>query len=331
MITLTLVIGAGASNEVKLPVGSELKLQIADSLDIRYGSGGELVAGDYTIAEAIRYLGSLGTAEHGDARALQRSCWKVRDGMPLCTSIDSFIDSHRADQSFAIVGKLGIARALLRAEGQSSLYFDEMNGDASIPFRTVSATWFAQFFQLLVDGGDFRQAKERMSRVAVVSFNYDRCLEHFLFHGLQKYFPDISANDAAEAIRLIKIYHPYGTVGALPWMEHAQKTPFGQKPSPKDLIAIANQIRTYNEGMDPSLSDITSIQALLPNSERVLFLGFAFHKINVDLLLPDDGIQRQERTKFAYATALGLSQSDIGIVTDELSNRLKIPHLSAKL
>ena len=254
MITLTLVIGAGASSEVKLPVGSELKLQIADALDVRYESGGDLSAGDYTIAEAIRYLGSAATGDCGDARALQRSCWKVRDGMPLCTSIDSFIDSHRADKSFAVVGKLGIARAILSAEERSSLYFNEMKGDTSIPFRAVSATWFAQFFQLLVDGGDFRQTKERMSRVAIVSFNYDRCLEHFLFHGLQKYFPQISAADAAEAIRLIKIYHPYGTVGALPWMAHPESTPFGHKPSPRDLVGIAAQIRTYSEGTDPSLT-----------------------------------------------------------------------------
>ena len=52
--------------------------------------------------------------------------------------------------------------------------------------------------------------------LTIVNFNYDRCVEHFLFHAMQAW----SLKDEREIAELMKglnIYHPYGSVGDLPW------------------------------------------------------------------------------------------------------------------
>jgi hypothetical protein len=48
------VIGAGASNEVDLPVGTGLKDEIAGFLNIKFENGLHQISGDQTIWEAVR-------------------------------------------------------------------------------------------------------------------------------------------------------------------------------------------------------------------------------------------------------------------------------------
>jgi hypothetical protein len=324
MFSTTFVVGAGASSEVRFPVGSELKASIASHLDIRYRNGYKLEGGDDVIADALRHLGAKNTAELGDARQIQIACWRVRDGMPLSPSIDAYIDSHRSNPGIAQVGKLAIARSILLAEAKCALHFDWMKADATIAFGEVASTWFSQFFQLLIDGADLQEAKDRLGRIAVISFNYDRCLEHFLLHAFRSYF-FLSEAEAADIVGQLKIFHPYGTVGKLSVGVNGTGTRFGADATVSDLIDISQRIRTYSEGTDPESSDIDEIQKLLPNSERVVFLGFAFHRMNIDLLLPNRVAAGSTRVAGVYATGKGLSKSDIDVVSRDLSGRLALP------
>jgi hypothetical protein len=47
MKSLVLILGAGSSEEVGLPVGRDLKSQIAELLDIRFHHGGQQQSGDH--------------------------------------------------------------------------------------------------------------------------------------------------------------------------------------------------------------------------------------------------------------------------------------------
>ncbi|NOZ75692.1 MAG: hypothetical protein GXO90_10050, partial [FCB group bacterium] len=50
-----IILGAGASQEVGLPVGSELKNSISELLDIRFDEDGiKQISGDYSITAALR-------------------------------------------------------------------------------------------------------------------------------------------------------------------------------------------------------------------------------------------------------------------------------------
>lgn len=316
MKSLVLVLGAGASKEVNLPVGDELKQRIAELLDIRFKVGYQS-SGDASIGRAFLLATAAPNGEHGDIDLLLHTSRMIRDAMPQAISIDNFIDSDRTDQRIAFCGKLAIARSILEAEAGSKLLVDPSNINNKLDFAAIENTCFTAFFQLLTENCQQDDLPLRLQQVAVVSFNYDRCFEHYLYLALQNYF-SISAEEAAELLALLEVHHPYGKVGALPWMRQPGAVEFGATPNAEQLISISGQLRTFAEGTDPSTSNIESIRAAVLGAQRLIFLGFAFHRLNLELLFSNTGSEPRARTESVFATAWGLSNSDIHHIRLEL-------------
>ena len=149
--TLVLIVGAGASKEVNLPVGAELRTRIAQALDIRYEDGYRRSSGDGAVDEAFRALVRANSQNSLNINPYLHSSWRIRDAMPQAISIDNFIDSHRDDGRIAICGKLAIARCILLAEAESALSVNRQIRNPQIDFTGVENTWFNAFFQLLTE------------------------------------------------------------------------------------------------------------------------------------------------------------------------------------
>jgi hypothetical protein len=316
--SLVLVVGAGASKEVNLPIGAELRSRIASALDIRYDDGYRRSSGDGAIDDAFREIARGLNPNHVDINPFLHSSWRIRDAMPQAISIDNFIDSHRADERIAICGKLAIARCILAAEAESSLFVNRRDAYPKIDFPAVEPTWFNSFFQLLTENCQEVDINERLGRVAIITFNYDRCIEHYLHGALQNYY-GITPERATEALANLSIFHPYGSVGLLPWQRRPGGIEYGAIIGGRALVDAAKGIRTFTEGIDPATSDIEAIRSTLRESGRVAFLGFAFHRLNVALLFPGlvDGEQVLNRPTFA--TGLGISRADSQEIGAELS------------
>lgn len=92
--SLVLVIGAGASKEVNLPIGAELKSEIARLLDISFQRVSTQESGDCQITDALRLIASRAQGKTGNIKPLLEMCWRIRDAMPQAISIDNFIDSQ---------------------------------------------------------------------------------------------------------------------------------------------------------------------------------------------------------------------------------------------
>jgi hypothetical protein len=308
--SLVLVIGAGASQEVNLPIGAELKKQIAKVLDIQYEQ-----SGDGIINDSFRIL-----AKDGNIKPYLGAAGRVRDAMPQAISIDNFIDSYQSDEKISICGKLAIARCILMAESKSLLKIDRRNIYNKPDFSALEPTWFNAFFQLLSENCQQANLPERLSKVAIISFNYDRCIEHFLFWSFQNYY-GLTAKEASEVLTHLEIHHPYGMVGKLPWQQGAHEGfEFGDTPNPKQLLSFAGELRTFTEGTDPRKSDISAIQAAMSTAQRIAFLGFAFHRQNIELLLPSQNMEIKERNCRVYATAYGISGPDIRLIKQDIIN-----------
>ncbi len=313
--SLVLVVGAGASNEVNLPVGSELKKQIAKVLDIQYDHF-QQKSGDVIINDSFRNL-----ATDHDINPYLGAAWRVRDAMPQAISIDNFIDSHQSDEKITICGKLAIARCILSAEYKSLLKIDRRNIYNKPDFSVLEPTWFNAFFQLLTENCQRENLPQRLSRVAIISFNYDRCIEHFLFWSFQNYY-GMTDKEASDVLTHLEIHHPYGMVGKLPWQQGVhERFEFGDTPSFQQLLSLAGELRTFTEGIDPTKSDISAIQTAFSTAKRIVFLGFAFHRQNIELLFPDRGNGERMRSCCVYATAHGISSADIEVIKEELINR----------
>jgi len=95
--------------------------------------------------------------------------------------------------------------------------------------------------------------------LTIVNFNYDRCVEHFLFHAIQAW----SLKGEAQVIELmnsLNIYHPYGTVGALPWQSR-EGIQFGEEADEFSLGKCSSGIRTFNEEVEDKAKLIERAQA----------------------------------------------------------------------
>ena len=316
--SLVLVVGAGASKEVNLPVGEELKQAIASSLSFRVADHGYRVeGGDSKIMEALYQLVQQPGSQRGDVNPYLHAATLISKAMPQAQSIDNFIDSHRSDVRVAQCGKLAIASCILKAERGSALRVDRSNIYNRINFSGVSNTWFNGLFQLIVQSCQQEEVAARLRKLAVVSFNYDRCLEHFLHGALQNYY-SMSPEQATAAMSHLQVFHPYGTVGVLPWSDPSRGVEYGGDPSSHQLNALAAQIRTFTESTDPTSSEIVALRSTLRSAERIAFLGFAFHPLNLELLY---GVKAKKATASdarVYATALGLSDSDARLIEGDL-------------
>jgi hypothetical protein len=313
-----IVVGAGASKEVGLPTGAELKEKIASLLDITFEHGYSQKSGDYLICRALQEIARNDKQYAGNINLHLHAGWRIRDATQLAMSIDSIIDTHRGDKELETCGKLAIVRAILDEERKCKLYFDISKGTSTINYRGINDTWYTLFFRLLTEECVFEMLAERVSSIALVIFNYDRCVEHFLYHSLQAYYA-IDPDKASELVRSIKIFHPYGTSGTLPWYGEKERIEFGGEPGHEQLVKLAGQIKTFTEGTDPEASDIREIKDIVWDAKIVTFLGFGYHRQNLDIL--NTGKQRNlNRTPAKYyGTAYDLSDSDCKVLIKELA------------
>lgn len=315
----TIIVGAGASKEVNLPTGSELKHTISNILDFRFDDfGRQEKGGDSTVIEALREIVRRDNVKVNYAQSLIEASWQIRDALPLAISIDNFIDAHQGNSALELCGKLAIVKSLLAAERKSLLYVDTRNANSKLNYDSLKDTWFNAFMQLLTENCTVNQIEERLSSIEFIVFNYDRCIEHFLYHSLQTYY-GINSARAADLVRGIKIYHPYGMVGGLPWAGGANSVMFGGDGiSATQLISLVDQIKTFAEGTDPESSDVMSIRNGIAQSQIILFLGFAYHRLNLDLIQPTGIMQSNTRRVSYFGTALGISKSDCDVISTEI-------------
>ena len=311
------MVGAGASAECNLPTGAELKHQIARLLDIRFEGGQRLISGDGTICSSLAIAIRKSKPAEQDINDHLRAAWRIRDAMPQALSIDNFIDAHQGNRRLELCGKLGIVRSILEAEKNSALYFDTNDIRGKLRFGQLDDTWLALFFRLLTENCRIHQLAARLSKLSFIIFNYDRCVEHYLFHAFQNYY-GVNADQSAELMSHLAIFHPYGTVGALPWQKTMASIGYGKDPSAEELIQLVDQIRTFTEGTDSSTSSIGTIRKQLLDAHTILFLGFAYHKLNIELLKTGGLAHRDPKTTKYFGSAIGISPSDCELITEEL-------------
>lgn len=302
------IVGAGASYEANLPTGDELKDQIANLLNIRFEFY-QQKSGDYKISSALKNYALTQQSPNSFSDYITE-CQHISSNMPLAISIDNFIDTKKDNVRLALCGKLAIVESILKAEKNSLLYFDPFKGGSNINFPSLNGTWYLLFFRTLTENCNVEELPARFKNITLIIFNYDRCIEHFLLHALMSYYR-LSETDAGNLIDNINIIHPYGTVGSLNWQDKTSSTSieFGGELNTSQLINYAQRIRTFTEGAHSE--QMPDLQDSMLNTNRLVFLGFAFHRLNMELIANQEikGYQNK-KTINCYATAYGTSKSD---------------------
>lgn len=297
---VTFVVGAGASKEVGLPVGTDLKDRIAKKLNLKFDFG-SVVQGDPEVGQLV--------ATRPNAGAFHEGAKQIRDAMPQAISIDNYLDARQDNQPLVECGKWTIAKCILEAERKSDIYFSPPD---SLNFKRVATTWYNSLFQLLTQDVRRDGLGEIFDCVDIISFNYDRCIEHYLYHALANYYR-LDPPDAFAVMRKLRVIHPYGKVGDLPWEAGEMPVGYGATVSSSELEEIALRLRTFTEQVEDE-DAVDRIRTAVAKSETVIFLGFAFHSQNMSLLAPGS----QTTIRSAFATAFEMSASNQAVVANRI-------------
>ena len=207
------------------------------------------------------------------------------------SSVDAFLE-YRPD--LLEVGKTAIAAALIPFEVEDRLFEGERN-------------WYEYLFGLMIRSpADIPHAQEHLS---VITFNYDRSLEHFLGTALQNSF-SLHADQAREHVNGFRIVHVYGQLGEL-------RPGPGARPyvpaEPEEAAAVASQtakaIKIVHEGAE-NPPELSMARDLISKAQVVTFLGFGYLPENVARLgLARSGPHVETRAKL-WGSAHGLTQAE---------------------
>lgn len=282
----TFIVGAGASCELQMPSGPELVTRIAQALDFaRYGA--ELQTRDSTLM--VQYLAKAASRGGAGEDVMHAAALRIRTAAKLGGSIDAILEQHNNDPMILMCGKLAIVHFICQAEAKSTLRLTpRVEGD--LPLQGTES-WLYQLATLITSGVPRSQAERCLDDLTVISFNYDRSLEHFLPHAFVMAF----GMTLQEAQRLIaaklKVLRPYGSVGRLPWQPGDMPECEWGTENPWNIHTLAGHIKTLSERQNDRQL-IMALQHAVANAKRLVLLGFGFQPQNIDLLF-DRGLSHQ--------------------------------------
>jgi len=307
------IVGAGASKEVGLPIAKELIEIIAQKLGYQIERG-SLIAGqgDDDILDAIQQI----TPDRAGINQYLAAAHRIRDGILFSNSIDTFLDAHIEDTKLQQIGKLSIAKTILEQERSSALFIDR-NASEFQNIQRLKQSWFVRLVRGLTDGIRRDEIGRLFEKVSFIVFNYDRCLEHFLYHALKRHY-GIEDDQTRSLLETARIFHPYGAVAPLKWQEGSLGIPFGFAVNRQNLLKTSQQIRTYTEQLaDQKI--LAEIKCEIATADALVFLGFSYHDMNMKILDPE----QKTTVSNVFGTAMGISDSDIEIIKDGIRRMVR--------
>lgn len=238
-----LILGAGASKPYGFPSGHELLYEI------RAGLMGE--AHDF-----FRTIKEQGI----ETDHIKDFCKELTYADP--PSVDAFLE-HRTE--FREVGKLAITLRLIPRENEKNFFdraFNELSKYQYL-FEELKAPSFDEFAG---------------NNLSIVTFNYDRSIEHYLFTVLKhRYYK--SDEECAKKLSNIPIIHVHGSLGSLPWQD-ASGRPYRPKYNKEEIIAASGQIKVIPEQEDAS-AEFDEAFKIMDKALEIYFLGFGYHTDNL--------------------------------------------------
>ncbi len=252
----------------------------------------------------------------------------MSEGLSFATSIDDYIDTYsESDPEIARIGKWAIATCLIEEERICKLKRKARGEPPNL--SAVEGSWIANLFTAMASRVPSANVEQMFEKVSFIVFNYDRCLEWYLQHALEKRFP-IDIERAKAVVESCRIVHPYGDLGSL------RKTDFGTDLQPEyfgcgdAVIEMSGRLLTLSESKRVKTDDI---HGALSKAQRIIFLGFGFHGENVELLttkaarIVDFRATAHELTTNARATVLEKIRKVCGRRGPLLNSKLDNDHL----
>lgn len=236
------VVGAGASVDYDLPLGSVLVELIVDGLS----TTGFLRK---PLLEAGFRLGDLETF----ADRLKRSD---------LDSIDAFLEGNEVQ--FTEIGKAAIASAIL---------FRERDSRGHLFTARRNDHWLRYLWGVMKSQADTASFAD--NKISFVTFNYDRLIEYYFETVLQTTF-NLKRDDARELRdRTMQIVHLHGSIVGRDFGDYSHPL------SGEVVQEIASGIRVVHDEIPRGDEVFQIAYELFKSAKRVCFLGFGYHPVNI--------------------------------------------------
>jgi hypothetical protein len=241
-----LILGAGASQPYEFPLGDQLCEKIIDKL--RGRGFQEKVINELSILPA--------------AGEMLIENFRIDLGRFKPRSIDQFLT--RQEPRLRLIGKLAVASIILECEHPRH-------------FNTTQKNWYLELYKIL--SRDATLENFGNNSLSVITFNYDRSLEHFLYVKLIGDYGENKKELIKKQLGNIPIVHMHGRLPALPW-ESSHGLDYGTRADYVNLSLASAGIEIMGE------NDSASVEAenLLKNTQNIYFLGFGYHQSNLNKL-----------------------------------------------
>lgn len=253
-----LILGAGASKPYGFPTGKELKNEICEFFVLRWKNC--LLNKSYEGVDNLRI-----DKQERLAKEFVQAFKKFKHD-----SIDLFL---ALNPDYIEIGKTAIYLTILEHENQNKniLAFDD---------------WYTTLFGLMLEGIKTPEEYQKLTdnHIAIISFNYDRSLESFLYEAFINSTKSIKNEEKIKILRKLKIYHIYGKLGELPWENDEGKgIEYGHNIWTHIIDRNKKNIKTiYERGKEDTLDP--KIMEEIKQARKIFFLGFGFAQENVDML-----------------------------------------------
>ena len=295
---IVFIIGAGASNEIGMPIGIELRKciidilsAVKDCLDVSSANMSHYFDKPQYIQEARDEIMEYYKYELKNTDKAYSTINNIIQSLELTSSIDNLLFDFRSSPDIQTIGKIAIVTAILKAESESAL----INPTNYLNIKpSLEGTWYHSLFLELNKQADLAEFVRRLNDIYFIIFNYDRTLEYYLYNSIMRFYKT-NNQETAEIINNMNIYHPYGQAGFLEFQKNKIKNDFGV--SKTNTLLLSSLIKTFM--LDNIINDEEYKKAckFLYDAEKVFFLGFAFYPQNIDLLFPNKVI-RSERDEY---------------------------------
>ena len=299
-----------------MPIGTELVNEIETLAAIPVTSDG--FAQHYQIRHS---------ADEASARV--HAMGVISQGASLARSIDRFIDQRADNPYVGIVGKELIADVILRREQESAIYRSLVSSD-NIRDADLRKSWHEEFAVNLVSDVRQADAHSALHNLRVISFNYDRCFAFYLVKDLSAYF-SINIDLATNIVDSLDIIYPYGNLGRLPgftnkpWDSNSSELGFGAYDR-DTAIAAGQRLRTFTERIGEQ-QIVERIRETMLWADRVVYLGFAFERRNMELLQADKTSSRPAVWATAYGIDSALTQMNTSRIASSLGGVLSMDYV----
>jgi hypothetical protein len=247
-VDTVLILGAGASWDYGFPTGEELVNQICNLFRNHE-------------CKEYDYFYELGFGSD----MIDKFLTALEYAKP--PSVDAWLEHNT---QFIGVGKIAIAIALLSHEKEAEL-------------RPGST---GDWYRLLCHRLDSPFDRFQDNKLSIITFNYDRLVEEYLFRAFRNMHTAKSKEECIEKIKQLRILHVYGCLGRLEWQKDDSGPPlpqvrYGTSLDTDTIASAADSIKIIPEINGQLPDEFQEARKLIANANALYFLGFGYNKTNM--------------------------------------------------